>query len=219
MLGLLDNTSDALHDYRESFKELKKVHSQDKETYQKRIKELKDKAVVQSNNQDLLMAEVKSNTDAVKELSEQVKKQSLKYSEVVHTGLKKRAVVIPSISQRKPDRADCIRIVTKPLDVDIKSSRDIRSAFNKKYPDVVIESCYATAGGSFYLEVECKEKAESLDKAWDKKLFGGNSGLRDAKADDLIGVIKNVECNGLTEAQIEESVRTGITTTQEGLPG
>ena len=67
------------------------------------------------------------------------------------------------------------------------------------YPDVVIESCYATTGGSFYLKVESKEKAEALDNSWDKDLFGGNSGLRDVSVDNQIGVIKNVECHGLTD--------------------
>ena len=135
----------------------------------------------------------------------------MKYSEVARTGLmRKGGVVIPSIMQRKPERAGCVRVVTKPLDVDIKSSRDIRSAFNKKYPDVVIESCYATSGGSFYLEVESKEKAEALDNSWDKDLFGGNSGLRDASVDNQIGVIKNVECHGLTEANIEDIIRTSL---------
>ena len=74
-------------------------------------------------------------------------------------------VVILSIMQRKPERAGCVRVVIKPLDVDIKSSRDIRSAFNKRYPDEVIESCYATSDGSFHLKVESKEKAEALDNS------------------------------------------------------
>jgi hypothetical protein len=162
-----------------------------------------------SDNQALI-DEVKNNTLAINRLSEEVTNQGVKYSEVARTGLMRKGVVIPSIKQRKPERAGCVRVVTKPLDVDIKSSRDIRSAFNKKYPDVVIESCYATSGGSFYLEVESKEKAEALDNSWDKDLFGGNSGLRDASVDNQIGVIKNVECHGLTEANIEGSIRTSL---------
>ena len=101
-----------------------------------------------SDNQALI-DEVKNNTLAINRLSEEVTNQGVKYSEVARTGLMRKGVVIPSIMQRKPERAGCVRVVTKPLDVDIKSSRDIRSAFNKKYPDVVIESCYATSGGSF----------------------------------------------------------------------
>ena len=56
-------------------------------------------------------------------VAKQVRNQSLRYSEVASTGLRKGAVVIPSITQRKPDKVDCVRIVAKPLDVDIKSSR------------------------------------------------------------------------------------------------
>lgn len=162
-----------------------------------------------SDNQALI-DEVKNNTLAINRLADEVTNQGVKYSEVARTGLMRKGVVIPSIVQRKPERAGCVRVVTRPLDVDIKSSRDIRSAFNKKYPDVVIESCYATSGGSFYLEVESKEKAEALDNSWDKGLFGGNSGLRDASVDNQIGVIKNVECHGLTEANIEDSIRTSL---------
>ena len=55
-------------------------------------------------------------------VAKQVRNQSLRYSEVASTGLRKGAVVIPSITQRKPDKVDCVRIVAKPLDVDIKSS-------------------------------------------------------------------------------------------------
>ena len=164
----------------------------------------------ESDNQALIN-EVKNNIMAINRLSEEVTNLGVKYSEVARTGLmRKGGVVIPSIMQRKPERAGCVTVVTKPLDVDIKSSRDIRSAFNKKYPDVVIESCYATSGGSFYLEVESKEKAEALDNSWDKDLFGGNSGLRDASVDNQIGVIKNVECHGLTEANIEDIIRTSL---------
>ena len=65
-------------------------------------------------------------------VAKQVRNQSLRYSEVASTGLRKGAVVIPSITQRKPDKVDCVRIVAKPLDVDIKSSRDIRSAFKTR---------------------------------------------------------------------------------------
>ena len=65
-------------------------------------------------------------------VAKQVRNQSLRYSEVASTGLRKGAVVIPSITQRKPDKVDSVRIVAKPLDVDIKSSRDIRSAFKTR---------------------------------------------------------------------------------------
>ena len=51
-----------------------------------------------------------------------------------------------------------------------------------------------------------------MDQSWDNELFRGNSGLRDgdARVVDQIGVIKNVECNGLTEAEIENIVKSSL---------
>ena len=49
-----------------------------------------------------------------------------------------------------------------------------------------------------------------LDQSWDNESFGGNSGLRDARVDDQICVIMNVECNGLTEAEIENILKSSL---------
>lgn len=120
--------------------------------------------------------------------------------------------IIPSITKRKPAKAECIRVVTRPKDVNIKSSRDIRREFNKKYKDVVLEKCYATSGGSIFLEVESKEKAGELDADWDNTLFGGNNGLRDSSLDNAIGVIKNVVNldEDLSMSEIETALRSNL---------
>ena len=90
----------------------------------------------ESDNQALIN-EVKNNIMAINRLSEEVTNLGVKYSEVARTGLmRKGGVVIPSIMQRKPERAGCVTVVTKPLDVDIKSSRESRhpQCFQQEVP-------------------------------------------------------------------------------------
>ena len=49
-----------------------------------------------------------------------------------------------------------------------------------------------------------------MDNSWDKDLFGGNGGLRDASVDNQIGIEKNVEYHGLAEVNIEEITCTSL---------
>ena len=199
-------------------------------TKDQQLKDYKLKCEKLESNQAMIK-ELKSNTLAVTklvEVVEEVKNQGLGLTTKVKDTLKSEmqsystalikssalskssAKGIPSITSRKPAKAECIRVVTRPKDVNIKSSKDIRREFNKKFKDVVLERCYATAGGSFFLEVESKEKAEELDADWDNTLFGGNNGLRDATLDNSIGVIKNVVDDGMTEEEIATALRSTV---------
>jgi len=99
------------------------------------------------------------------------------------------------------------RIVAKPLDKDIVSSRDIKRAMRQRYPGVGIERCYATAGGSFVMEFEDKVNAEKMDKDWDTALFGNNSGLKNFDTPNCVAVIKDVFEDDLTDDQLKEEIK------------
>ena len=117
--------------------------------------------------------------------------------------------VLNSVS--KTERDERTRVVIKPLDVKCVSSRNIKSAINKKFKDeaIFLENCFATAGGSFVLEMETKETAEKLDKIWDMTLFGGNLGLKKLSSvtENCRGVIKDIEDAGITEEELVAEVK------------
>ena len=122
--------------------------------------------------------------------------------------------VIPAPhSTVKAERDARTRVVLKPLDVKCVSSRNIKGAMNKKYKnEIFLENCFATAGGSFVLEMESKEMAEKLDNTWDNALFGGNSGLTKltSPTDNCVGVIKDIDDDGLTEEELVAEIKRAL---------
>ena len=117
---------------------------------------------------------------------------------------------VPS-SVSKTERDERTRVVIKPLDVKIVSSRNIKSAINKRYKDedIFLVNCFAPAGGSFVLEMESKEMAEKLDGIWDTTLFSGNKGLKKLSSvtENCIGVIKDIEDAGITEEELVAEIK------------
>ena len=101
------------------------------------------------------------------------------------------------------------RVVIRPLDVTIVSSYDIKREINKRYNDVSLESCFATAGGSFVIECEDQENANKLSEDWDRSLFGGNSGLKSFDTVNYVAVVKEViVVEDTTEDDLKEQFRT-----------
>jgi len=169
-------------------------------------------------NEDVSLSTiVENNAKAIEHLTELVQNRPsssspnelVSYREVAGRNVSKKGVVlVPSIRERKPDIANRVRVIIKPKDVNISSSKEIRKEFNRKYSQIVIENCYSTAGGSIYMELEDEEAAKWLDSNWDEELFGGNEGFRVAEDDSCIGIIKNViDFDSLSPSQLEDKVR------------
>ena len=83
-------------------------------------------------------------------------------------------------------------LVRKPADINITNSKHIRSQFNKKHPGMIIQNCRITAGGSFKIELDIEEEAESLRANWSTELFGGNEGKVSQETLHTSGIIKHV---------------------------
>ena len=125
------------------------------------------------------------------------------------TNSSKSRVTKQEVSAEDRARKDLrTRVVIRPLDVTIVSSYDIKKEINRRYNDVALESCFATAGGSFVLECEDEENAYKLDADWDLSLFGKNSGLKSFDSVNYVAVVKKViMSNGSTEEDLRGELR------------
>ena len=130
-------------------------------------------------------------------------------SHVTHAPITANTPVAPYVS--KAERDERTRVVIKPADVKVVSSRDIKKEMNKKYREdnICIENCFLTAGGSFIIELEDKAMAERLDLIWDVTLFNGNKGLKKLyqPTDNCMGVIKDIDDDGKDQEQLKAELR------------
>lgn len=94
------------------------------------------------------------------------------------------------------------RIILKPLDKNIRNSRDIRSSLNKEFPGVAIRECRTTVGGSIFVQFASEDEAVKVERTWKRELFGGNAGISSPNAQFTSGVIRHV----FTDASEKELV-------------
>lgn len=105
-----------------------------------------------------------------------------------------------TMKEEKRERNERTCIVKKPLDINIKNSRDIRKAVNRKYPGTVIRNTRYTAAGSILLEFDEKNVTNVVVENWDVTMFGGNSGIIRCDQNKPAGIIKHVH----EEVSVEE---------------
>ena len=96
------------------------------------------------------------------------------YSAIAAKGNLKEPIIPPrvmdslkSLSKAKEDsdnaeRLKRTRVVIKPEDVTIRTSRDIRRAFNQHYSGMVIKHCRLTASGSIMFEFDDEDTAKQV---------------------------------------------------------
>ena len=57
---------------------------------------------------------------------------------------------------------------------------------------MIIQNCRIKAGGSFKIELDTEQEAESLEANWSKELFRGNQGIVPPETLNTSGIIKHV---------------------------
>ena len=99
------------------------------------------------------------------------------------------------------------KIVRKPVNPDITNSTKLRREFNKHFKNVIIKEATITAAGSYKLEFENIEDANTVQNNWKKDYLGGNSGMVKIGEQNSTGLVKFVYDDDLTEEDIEESIK------------
>ena len=84
------------------------------------------------------------------------------------------------------------RVVARPGNTQIRTSRDIRREFNKNHKEIVIKHCRLTASGSLFFEFDNEDVAKRVHANWSLAYFGGNSGMRTPGESNTTGIIKHV---------------------------
>ena len=111
--------------------------------------------------------------------------------------------------EEKKTKNDRTLIVKEYLDINIRSSKDIRKAINKKFQGEVIRNARTTVGGSLLVEFDDKETADRIKENWSNTLFGGNKGVVKIKENPPAGIIKNVwQDEETTEDDIIEEIKS-----------
>lgn len=97
-----------------------------------------------------------------------------------------------SQKQDNDDKLKKTRIVVKPGDTNIRTSRNIRKEFNKHHQGVIIKHCRLTASGSVMFEFEDEASAKAVHENWSTEYFGGNVGMKIPGHHNTTGMIKHV---------------------------
>ena len=103
------------------------------------------------------------------------------------------------------ERLKCTRVVIRPEDTNIRTSRDIRKAFNKHYQDIVIKHCRLTASGSITFEFDDEATAKVVENNWSNDYFGGNKGMKIPGDFNTVGIVKYVY-DDIPEADMEREI-------------
>ena len=126
------------------------------------------------------------------------------YNTIAAKGASKEPIIPPkvldslkSISKAKEDsdnaeRLKRTRVVIKPDDVTIRTSRDIRRAFNQHYCGMVIKHCRLTASGSIMFVFDDEETAKKVNAAWLTSFLGGNKGMKIPGDYNTTAMVKHV---------------------------
>ena len=72
---------------------------------------------------------------------------------------------------------------------------------------MIIQNCRITAGGSFKIELDTEEEAESLKATWSKELFEGNEGIVSPKTLQTTGIIKHVY-KEVEESELVDNIKS-----------
>ena len=97
------------------------------------------------------------------------------------------------------------RIVLRPQNTQIRTSRDIRKEFNTTYKGMIIKHCRLTASGSITFEFENEETAIKVHEDWSTNYYGGNLGMRKPGQSNTTGIIKHVY-DDLTEDDMRNEI-------------
>ena len=84
-------------------------------------------------------------------------------------------------------------VVSKDISRSLsKGSSEIKKEFNKLYRDVPIEHCFASKGGSIFIELASEEEATRVVNSWKTSFFAdSNRGPRDGTVCKLLSSIQN----------------------------
>ena len=158
----------------------------------------------------------------INDLAEDMKSNKPQFSQVVASGSSDSATVTgmtkkivkqlaaQSSADREKEakqRDKCSLLVRKPMDKDIRNSKDIRKFFNKEFPGIVIVNCRITAGGSIKIEFDNEEDVKNVSDNWKTDLFGGNSGITPPQNLQTSGIVKHVYVD-CSEEEIEENIKS-----------
>ena len=97
-----------------------------------------------------------------------------------------------NLESQNADRLKRSRVVLKPEDTSIRTSKDIRRAFNRHIQGVVIKHCRLTASGSILFEFDDEQTASGVHNSWSDAYFGGNKGMKIPGDFNTVGIIKHV---------------------------
>ena len=137
------------------------------------------------------------------------------FNKQLNTNLQKANILVEKLSNQNvasnpeqiKEKAERTRIVMKPMDVNIKNSKDIRKQLNKDFPGVVIRNARSTPGGSILIEFDDKESAAKVENEWKEELFGNNSGLIKYGKNRSAGIIRHVYVDS-NENEIKEEIKS-----------
>ena len=139
------------------------------------------------------------------------------YSGALTSGGKPAAVIPPKVldglksitkvTQKTEDqkRLKRTRVVIRPEDTTIRTSRDIRKAFNKHYQGIVIKHCRLTASGTITFEFDDETVAKSVQDKWSCEFFGGNKGMKVPGDFNTVGIVKYVY-DDIPQADMERDI-------------
>lgn len=167
---------------------------------------------------DKKMSEVRTKVNTISDVLETNKSQ---YSQVLANGtppssvsgitkkIVKQLAAQNSAAKEKESklRDKCSLLVRKPMDKNIRNSKDIRKAFNKEFPGIVIVNCRITAGGSIKIELDNEDDVKKVSENWKSSLFGGNSGITPPQSLQTSGIVKHVYVD-CTEEEIEQNIKS-----------
>lgn len=160
------------------------------------------------------MSLLSTTVESVDERIGEIAEKPFKYSSAVKgpainlpKGVVNGLAELTKVTQGKEEqmRIKRTRIVSRPEDTSIRTSRDIRRAFNKQYNGYIIRHCRITAGGSVMFEFEDEETATKVHDAWSTTYFGGNKGMKIPGESNTVGIIKHLY-DDVSENDIKQAI-------------
>lgn len=169
---------------------------------------------------DRKMKTLAEAVESVESTLETLADKPLQYSGALSKGMKGATINLPKkivnglaeltkATQGKEDqiRLKRTRIVARPGNTSIRTSKDIRREFNKNYTGYVIRNCRLTASGSIMFEFDDEESAKKVHSSWSDQSFGGNKGMKIPGESNTAGIIKYVY-DDISENDIKEAIKS-----------
>lgn len=164
--------------------------------------------------------EISTLKSAVKDMGDKVKRVK-QYSEVVKTGSPAAPILTKkvisgltelskgAVEKNESERLKRTRIILKPGNTQIRSSRDIRREFNQHYKGLIIKHCRVTASGSIMFEFEDEDTAKKVETGWSTSYFGTNVGIRCPSESNSCGIIRHI-VDDVEEAKIKADINSAF---------